>query len=199
MIYGEIEFPDVMSGNIKIEKEKGEIKCGFSLNLAELKIGRKLEETLRELEKKTFETNKARKDVEGILKLIPSGLVAINSQARVLPGHSRSTAAVVGYDPGREIVGTDMGTLLGLGPDVCQRLTTQVHMMFSKYGYSPFESLVLMCENEFTNQQGKIFRLDWLPVADDKTGSLEKFLVIIQDITEKCRLEAENEALKQRL
>ncbi len=48
IIYGEIEFPDVLSGNIKIESKKGEILCGFCLNLAKLKIGRELEETKAE-------------------------------------------------------------------------------------------------------------------------------------------------------
>ncbi len=48
IVYGEIEFPDVLSGNVKIESEKGEILCGFCLNLAKLKIGRELEETKAE-------------------------------------------------------------------------------------------------------------------------------------------------------
>ncbi len=196
VIYGEVEFPDVTSGTIMIENEKGGILCGFSLNLAEVKIGRKLEETLQELEKKTIEANRTAKDVEGILNLIPSGLVAINSDAKILPGHSHSTAGIVGYDSGREIVGSDLATLLCLEPDTFQILIKWVHKVFLKHGSLPFEKLVLMCGNEFTNQRGKIFKLDWLPVINEKTGYMEKLLIIIQDFTEKRRLEAENEELK---
>lgn len=196
VIYGEVEFPDVTSGTIMIENEKGGILCGFSLNLAQVKIGRKLEETLQELEKKTVEANRAAKEVEGILRLIPSGLVAINSDAKILPGHSRSTAAIVGYDSGKDIVGSDLATLLSLDPDTLQNLIKWVHQVFLKQDSLSFEELVLMCENEFTNQRGKILKLDWLPVTNDESGIPEKLLIIIQDFTEKRRLEAENEKLK---
>ncbi len=70
VVYGEIDFPDVMSGNIRIESVPGEILCGFSLDLARLKIGRKLEETLQELEKKTLEANIVRKEVKTILQMV---------------------------------------------------------------------------------------------------------------------------------
>jgi CheY-specific phosphatase CheX len=48
LIYGEIEFPKVSSGGVKIEGENMQILCGFSLNLVKLKIGRKFEEATAE-------------------------------------------------------------------------------------------------------------------------------------------------------
>lgn len=48
LVYGEIEFPEVSSGGVKIEGENGQILCGFSLNLVKLKIGRKFEEAKAE-------------------------------------------------------------------------------------------------------------------------------------------------------
>ncbi|MCP4349883.1 MAG: PP2C family protein-serine/threonine phosphatase [Desulfobacterales bacterium] len=61
IIYGEIDFPDVLSGNVKIESEKGEILCGFCLNLAKLKIGRELEEAKAENIRMRTELDVARK------------------------------------------------------------------------------------------------------------------------------------------
>lgn len=46
VVYGEIEFPRILSCSIAIEGRSGKMLCSFSLNLANLKIGEKLEETL---------------------------------------------------------------------------------------------------------------------------------------------------------
>ncbi len=202
LVYGEIEFPNVMSGNIRIESNECEIKCGFSLNLARLKIGRKLEETLKDLEKRRIEANEAQKDLENILQKLPTGVVAINSACKVLPGHSLATAPVLGYDPGKKIEGTDLPVLLGLAPHDAHNLTKWINLVFSAYDSFPFEKLLHLCENEFANQYDKILRLDWVPVVNNKTGALEKLQVIIEDITEKCLLEAEikeKEKLKKQL
>ncbi|MCP4348215.1 MAG: response regulator [Desulfobacterales bacterium] len=202
LVYGEIEFPNVMSGNIRIESNKCKIQCGFSLNLAKLKIGRKLEETLKDLEKRKIEATEAQKDLENILQKLPTGVVAINSACKVLPGHGLSTASVLGYDPGEKIEGTDLSVLLGLAPDDSHNLTKWINLVFSAYDSFSFEKLLLLCEDEFANQHDKILRLDWVPVVNNKTGTLEKLQVIIEDITEKHRLEAEiqeKEKLKKQL
>ncbi|MDM8524619.1 hypothetical protein QUF80_14720 [Desulfococcaceae bacterium HSG8] len=179
MIYGEIEFPDFLSGNMIIEGDTGKIQCGFSLNLARLKIGQRLEEALHEVEKKMTEASKARKEVKTILQLVPSGLVAVSSEGKILPGYSRATASVVGHDTEKEIIGSDLGTLMKLKPDDSLALE-KFFLLFKKNGSFPLEGLMKMCEGEFVNQDGKIFKLDWLPVVNDESESLEKLLVIIK-------------------
>ena len=67
LIYGEIEFPEVSSGGVKIEGENGQILCGFSLNLVKLKIGRKFEEAKAENLRMKTELDIARKLQEIVL------------------------------------------------------------------------------------------------------------------------------------
>jgi serine phosphatase RsbU (regulator of sigma subunit) len=67
LVYGEIEFPEVASGGVKIEGENGEILCGFSLNLVKLKIGRKLEEAKAENLRMKMELDIARRLQEMVL------------------------------------------------------------------------------------------------------------------------------------
>lgn len=182
VVYGEIEFPNIMSGNVRIESDPGEILCGFALDLAKVKIGRKLEETLRELEKKTIEANKARKEVKTILQLLPSALIAVNSDGKIIPGHSHRAASVLGYDPEKDIVGSDLASLLELKPDA-STVMEKFFRLFKTNGSFPLEEFLTMCEGEFVSQRGKIFKLDWLPVANDEADALDKLLVIIEDIT----------------
>ncbi|MCP4348217.1 MAG: hypothetical protein GY795_22170 [Desulfobacterales bacterium] len=184
LIYGEIEFPDIMSGDVIIESEFGDIICGFSLDLAKLKIGRKLEETLEELEKKTHEANQAKKEVKTILQLVRSALVAVSSEGRVLPGHSRTAPSVLGYDPEEEIAGADLPTLLKLKPEDIH-IFNKFFRLFHEESDLPIEELVSLCEGEFINQEGKTLKLDWVPVARNATKFLEKLLVIIEDVTNK--------------
>nr|MEC4580655.1 PP2C family protein-serine/threonine phosphatase [Candidatus Parabeggiatoa sp.] len=67
LVYGEIEFPEVSSGGVKIEGENGEILCGFSLNLVKLKIGRRLEEAKAENLRMKMELDIARRLQEMVL------------------------------------------------------------------------------------------------------------------------------------
>lgn len=67
LIYGEIEFPEVSSGNVKIDGTNGEILCGFSLNLVKLKIGRKFEEAKAENLRMKMELDIARRLQEMVL------------------------------------------------------------------------------------------------------------------------------------
>ena len=46
VVFGEIEFPNILCGSMEAAGREGKLLCGFSLNLANLKIGEKLEETL---------------------------------------------------------------------------------------------------------------------------------------------------------
>jgi serine phosphatase RsbU (regulator of sigma subunit) len=67
LIYGEIEFPKVSSGGVKIEGENMQILCGFSLNLVKLKIGRKFEEATAENLRMKTELDIARRLQEIVL------------------------------------------------------------------------------------------------------------------------------------
>lgn len=182
LVYGEIEFPKVMSGNLMISGDAGKIQCGFSLNLARLKIGQRLEEALRELEKKTIEAHNARKEIETVRQLIPSALIAVDSDGKILPGHSRTVISVLGYHSEEDIVGADLSKLLGLENSGCQILNKFL-LLFKSSNIFPLEEFLKMCEGRFTNRQGRTFKLDWLPVVNDQNRSLDKLLVIIEDIT----------------
>ncbi len=184
VVYGEIEFPDIMSGNVRIKSDTREILCGFALDFAKVKTGRKLEETLQELEKKTIEANKTRKEVDTILQLLPSALIAVNSDGKIIPGHGHKAASVLGYDSDKDIVGSDLVSLLELKEDA-SRVMEKFFKLFKTNDSFPFEEFLTMCEGKFVSQRGKIFKLDWLPVANDDANTLDKLLVIIEDITEK--------------
>jgi len=67
LVYGEIQFPEVSSGGVKIARENGEILCGFSLNLVKLKIGRRLEEAKAENVRMKMELDIARRLQEMVL------------------------------------------------------------------------------------------------------------------------------------
>ncbi len=111
--------------------------------------------------------------------------MAVNSEGKIIPGHSRTAASVLGYDSDKEIVGSDLATLLKLKSEDTQILE-KFFLMFKADAPFPFEELLTMCEGEFVSHRGHIYKLDWLPVADNKAKSLDKLLVIIEDITEKC-------------
>lgn len=67
LVYGQIEFPEVSSGGLKIARVNEEILCGFSLNLVKLKIGRKLEEAKAENFRMKMELDIARRLQEMVL------------------------------------------------------------------------------------------------------------------------------------
>jgi serine phosphatase RsbU (regulator of sigma subunit) len=49
IVYGEVEFPAIVSADLEIAGEDGVIQCACCLNLSNLKIGRKLEEAQKKL------------------------------------------------------------------------------------------------------------------------------------------------------
>ncbi|MBF0226585.1 MAG: Hpt domain-containing protein [Desulfobacterales bacterium] len=196
LVSGQINFPQVMSGIVDIKYDDDVIECALLLNLANLRIGHKLEEALKDLEKKSIEANESRKNIESILKLLPSGLVAINSLHKVLPGYSKATSYVVGYEKDTKIEGLNLCDVLGITPNIAYELTRWLEILFLNYGKMPFEELISANDiGEIKNERGKILRLGFLPVENDKDYSLEKLLVIIDDITYKRKLESDMERL----
>lgn len=188
VVYGEIEFPDVVSGNLFIECDAQKIQCGFSINLAKLKIGQKLEECMEMIRHIQNEAKAAQKEVATILELVPSCLVAVGQDGKILPGHSRKAAEIVGHDPGMDIVGLDLTEFLKLKPHDIRKMESFFHFVSdleckSSSEKFPFEELQHMSEGDLSGQKGKRFKLDWLPVILDETNCLEKLIVSIEDIS----------------
>lgn len=197
IVYGTIKFPDVLSGNITIKSPAGMILFAFSVNFAKPKIGRKLDRTLMELEKRSIEVNEARKEIENMLHILPFGVVAIDSDGKVLPGHSHATASVIGCRADEIIEGKYLTDFLGLDDIDSITIREWIRIVFSSFDFFPFEKLRSMCENQFSNQHGKMLKLDWLPMINHETNHLEKVQVIIEDITEKYRLDDEKKEKKK--
>lgn len=183
LIYGEMDLPPVKSGTVLIENELGTILCGFSLNLAQVKIGRTLEKILRELERITSEANQARRTVKTVLRLFNSASFAVTPDGKILPGCSHSPASVVGLEPEQEIVGMDITTLLGLDSADSHKLSHVLEEL-KKSDPFPVEEIPFLEKTQFTNKQGKVFRLDWIPVINDENKRLEKLLVLMENISD---------------
>jgi signal transduction histidine kinase/CheY-specific phosphatase CheX len=196
VIYGELEFPDIRSGSVMIESEIGSVLCGFSLNLVNLKIGQKLEEALNDLEKRTVEAQEARKNVACIFELLPVGLVAIDKAGLILPGYSKSTQILAGVSNETSLVGKFLPEILKTELSIAERWKNWLDLVFTKYNYIPFKDLVGLCNlNEIKNLDGEVFKLDWLPVADNQNSDLKKLLVVIEDVTKQHELEKRMEDL----
>lgn len=205
VVYGEVKFPEVSAGHVRIESSEADIQCGLCLNLARLKITAQLAETLQQLEDRKTEADETRKCLENILQKFPTCVFAINMEGRILPGYScTEVPLLVGYEPEGEIEGMELTRLLGFAPDVSEEVTNWISLVFLIYSHMSFsfEKLLLICKDEYTTERQKILRLDWLPVADPKTLTLQKLIAVIEDVTEKRRLEEEikeKEKLKQKL
>lgn len=190
VVYGELDFPEFLSGNILLESEIGNILCGFSLNLANLRIGQKLEEALVEIERKTAEALEAKKNISSILELLPIGLVAIDQFGKILPGYSKSMHVVAGV--GREVsfAGTLMTDLLKIDEITSIAWKNWLSLVFSKFDTIPFKDLYELCEiNEIKTIDKRILKFEWYPVVDTLHNSVEKLLVVVEDITQQRDLE----------
>ena len=185
VIYGEMDLPDVKSGSVLIESERGKMLCGFSLNLAQVKIGRTLEKILRELEQITNDAKRARKTVKTVLRLFNSASIAVTPEGKILPGCNHSPASVVGLDPDKEIVGMEITRLLDLSSSDSHKLNQVLQEIKKSESFSVIE-IPLLEQTEFTNKQGKILKLDWIPVINDENKCLEKLLVVMENISDAC-------------
>ncbi len=199
VVYGDLEFPDFLSGNVQVESEHGNILCGFSLNLANLRIGQKLEEALIEIEKKSAEALEARKNISSILELLPIGLVAIDQFGVILPGHSKSMNVVAGIEENMVLTGSFLPDVLKIKKDVGISWKNWLDLVFTKFDVIPFRDLASLCEiNEVTTNSKQILKLGWLPVADHENKVLEKLLVVIEDVTRQRELERKMEELNRK-
>lgn len=190
VVYGELDFPEFLSGNILLESDMGNILCGFSLNLANLRIGQKLEEALVEIERTTTEALEAKKNISSILELLPIGLVAIDQFGKILPGYSKSMYAVAGVDSTKSLVGSLLTGLLKVDENTTTAWKNWLSLVFTKFDQIPFKDLYELCEiNEVKTLDMRILKFEWYPVVDTIHNSMEKLLVVVEDVTQQRDLE----------
>ncbi|MBD3318226.1 MAG: hypothetical protein GF344_20780 [Chitinivibrionales bacterium] len=199
VVFGALEFPVVMSSSAVIEGTPGKVLCAFSLNMANLKIGQKLEEALKEIEDRTKEALEAKQNIESILQLIPTGLVAIDLAGRLLPGYSASAPRILELPESESLAGRELGSMLGIDESKQLDFKRWLDVVGERFGQLSFEDLVFLCDlNEFTNDCGKVLKLDWLPVCDQKGEKIHKLLVLIEDITERRKMEQQMKDLSEK-
>ncbi len=199
VVYGELDFPEFLSGNILLENANGNILCGFSLNLANLRIGQKLEEALVEIERKTAEALEAKKNISSILELLPIGLVAIDQFGKILPGYSKSMHAVAGVDSDVSLVGNLLTGLLKIDEKSGVAWKNWLKLVFTKYNQIPFRDLHELCEiNEVKTADQRILKFEWYPVVDTIRNVMEKLLVVVEDVTQQRNLECKMKELNSK-
>jgi|WetSurMetagenome_2_1015567.scaffolds.fasta_scaffold26240_1 two-component system, chemotaxis family, sensor kinase CheA len=196
VIYGEIETAKIPSGNIEIEGIAGKIQCGFLVNLANVKIGQKLEDALVDLEKKALEVRESQRNIAHILQALPIGLCSIDATGTVLPGQSKATAAVVGLPAEENITGQALDAVVGVSGALATEWKTWLSLVFERYGQIPFGDMKELCVlNEVRNGRDRVLKLNWLPIVNENESALAKLLVVIDDITRQRELEKSAEQL----
>lgn len=197
VIYGEIDYPEVLNGIQELHNdEKGTIQCGFSVNMANNKIGQRLEESLADLEKQTAEAKEANKNITTMLRLLPNALISIGPEGTILPGYSEATPRVVGTEL-EELSGVSFSEALSVPDKIVEDVVSWLGLVFDKYDLLPFKDLVDLCSvNEFNNKNERILKVDWLPVENDDGSKLERLFAVIEDVTEQRELEAKAAELR---
>lgn len=199
IVYGEIEFPNIMCGSITMEGREGQMLCGFSLNLANLKIGERLEETLKELEQQSTQTKESRRNIESILQLLPTGLLAINSSGEILPGYSTSTPTIIGHQPDTEVVGQYLPEFIGAPAALHESWKNWLSLAYQKFGDLPFTDIKDLCPlGELTNTFKHILKINWYPITGEDGTNLDKMLVVIEDVSRQRELETKMEEMNFR-
>ncbi len=142
LVYGEIEFPDTLTANVKIEGKYGEILCGFSLNFVKLKIGRKFEEAKAENQRMSTELDIAHKLQEMVL---PSAEELKSIKDLDIAAFMQPADEVGGdyYD----VIEYDGHILIGIGDVTGHGLTSGVMMMMVQTAIS---TLLAHGETELT-------------------------------------------------
>lgn len=199
IIYGAVEFPRVLNGTVKITGLLGTILCSFSLNLANLKIGERLEEALREVEQKTSEAAAGRKNIELILELLPIGLCMIDRNGMVLPGYSAATASILGPENRTQPAGRPLFDVVGAPEQFRPEWNNWLALTFDKYKKIPFDQITALCIlTDFKNTRGRVLKLNWRPMCFENEHTLSQLLVVIEDVTEKRTMKQHMDELTER-
>lgn len=192
-VLGELEYPYVPSGSLFLHTTSGEVQCSFVLNAMELELGEHLQAALKQLQNSTRESNIAKRNMQSMLSAFPFGLTVLDDIGLIMPGHSPATAAVVGLKPGTIVSGMHILDCIGFIDPRGQRrheFDQWLRTCFQQFERMEFEDLVRLCPiGESRTSRDKVIHLKWIPMEDDQSR-LEAISVLIEDYTEKRRLEA---------
>jgi len=199
VIYGELDYPGVPCGRLEIDSTTGSAECFFVLNMMGLELGERLQATLQELQASAREATLAKRNVAGMLEAFPSGMIIIGRDGLVQPGYSVRTAATVGYEGDGDLIGIPLLSLLGYAEisEISEAFPLWLDMAFSKWSLLGCKSVIELCPiNERMNGRGKVLHFAWIPRLGD-TGELDSFMLIVEDFTEKRRIEKEMQRLNE--
>lgn len=189
VVYGIVEYPEVRSGQITIKGDVGIITCAFSLNLANIRIGQKLEEALAEIALRTREAEETKRNIQTILATVPSGLLSIDLKGIILPGYSTATLTIIDADPSASVAGTALTSLLHLSEEKAKNFEMWLDIATMKFKEIAFADIAQLCDiNELILPSGKEVTFTWVPITLTEGGALEKMIVILEDVTEQREL-----------
>ena len=197
VVYGEIEYPDVPAGRILVSGDAGEMDCYFVLNLMGLELGERLQSALKALGESVREATQAKRSVSSMLDAFPAGLVTVDRTGKIRPGYARITPETVGLDRDTAIPGMHVAELMGLPSGFVDDTSRWLEVVYDRWGLIPFKDLVGLCPiAEIANERGILVRPEWFPVRRED-GGLDALLLLIEDVTEKRRVEEEMRKLSK--
>lgn len=199
-ILGEVDYPKVPSGSLFLQAAQGNIQCAFVLNAMELELGEHLQHALKQLQESSKESAIIRRNMQNLLAAFPFGLAVLDEIGLIMPGHSPATSLVVGLKQNAVLSGMHILECIGfIDPRGLRRQEFDLWMKtcFSQYGRIDFPDLTCLCPIvESRTLRDRVIHLQWIPMEDEQ-GRLESLAVLIEDYTEKRRLEAKALTLGQ--
>jgi len=197
VIYGELEYPEVPAGKITMKGEVGEVDCFFVLNMMGLELGERLQAVIQALGESAREASAAKRSVASMLEAFPAGLVSVDRAGKIRPGYGRKTPDTVGLDRETPIPGMHVVGLLGFDESLVSGTDKWLEVVYDKWGVIPFKDLVgLSPISEATNGRGLVVKPEWVPLLSDD-GKLDGLMLMIEDVTEKRRVESEMKKLSR--
>jgi signal transduction histidine kinase/CheY-specific phosphatase CheX len=197
VIYGELEYPEVPAGKITMKGEVGEVDCFFVLNMMGLELGERLQAVIQALGESAREASAAKRSVASMLEAFPAGLVSVDRAGKIRPGYGRKTPDTVGLDRDAPIPGMHVVELLGFDESAISDTSKWLEVVYDRWGMLPFKDLVgLSPIAEALNSRGLIVKPEWVPLLSDD-GKLDGLMLMIEDVTEKRRVESEMKKLSR--
>lgn len=197
VVYGELEYPDVPAGFTSMTGPAGKLDCYFVLNLMGLELGERLQAALKALGESAREATVAKRSVTSMLEAFPAALVTVGRDGKVRPGYAKLTPETVGLDRDAPIPGLHMVQLLGLGEHLIRETNFWLEVVYDKWGIIPFKDLLGLCPiAETENERGLTLLPKWVPLRTED-GALDGLLLMVEDVTEKRRVESEMKKLSR--
>ena len=196
-VYGELEYPEVPAGKITLKGEVGEVDCFFVLNMMGLELGERLQAVIQALGESAREASVAKRSVASMLEAFPAGLVSVDRLGKIRPGFGRKTPETVGLDREAPIPGMHVVEMLGFDEGLNANTDRWLEVIYDKWGLIPFKDLVgLSPISEGPNSRGIVVKPEWVPLQSED-GKLDGLMLMIEDVTEKRRVESEVKKLSR--